>query len=545
MPRQQRSIQTSREGRISLATASYYNNNKQSLRALAKAYDVPESTLRTRLHGVQPRSETVSAKRKLSPIEEQSLVQWILDLDRRGFPPHIIDVRRMADTLLTARGQNPPPAPVGKNWVSRFIQSRPELQTKWSRRLNSQRANSEDPIVITAWFKLVEETRQTYGVLDQDIYNFDETGFAMGVAATSKVVTSSDRIGRAVVIQPGNREWVTAIECINASGWSLPPFIILSGKVHQSSWYQGLLPNWTVAVSDNGWTTDQLGVEWAKHFNQHTATRTAGVYRLLILDGHGSHATPEFDQYCAENKIITLCMPSHTSHLLQPLDVSCFSPLKRAYGREIEELARYGVYHIDKIDFLTAYKRIRPKIFTQQNIQAGFQAAGLVPLCPDRVLSSLTVARTPSPPQTTTDNNSVAQAAAQTETPHTVAELQQQVRYLQERLRRQPESPTSIAIRQLAKSAQLAMQSATILAEENKKLREENQRQRQKQSQPRQYIASGGVLQVQQAQQLATEAERLLIGDSQNQAGERRRRAPPTCTKCHVEGHTRTSCKAK
>ena len=89
------------------------------------------------------------------------------------------------------------------------------------------------------------------------------------------------------------------------------------------------------------------------------------------------------------------------------------------------------------------------------------------------------------------------------------------------------------------------MQSATILAEENKKLREENQRQRQKQSQPRQYIASGGVLQVQQAQQLATEAERLLIGDSQNQAGERRRRAPPTCTKCHVEGHTRTSCKAK
>jgi len=125
-----------------------------------------------------------------------------------------------------------------------------------------------------------------------------------------------------------------------------------------------------------------------KHFNRHTAARTAGTHRLLILDGHSSHATPEFDQYCAKNKIITLCMPPHTSHLLQPLDVSCFSPLKRAYGREIEELARQGVYHIDKIDFLTA-----------------------------------------------------------------VEQLQQQVRYLQERLRRQPESPTSVAIRQLAKSA--------------------------------------------------------------------------------------------
>ena len=539
MPRQQRSIRTSCEGRLSLAIASYRNNPKQSVRALAAAYDVPKSTLQTRLQGVQPRSEIPSTRRKLLPIEEQSLVQWILDLDRRGFPPYIIDVRRMADALLAARGQDPPPAPIGKNWVSRFIQNQPELQTKWSRRLNSQRASCEDPIAITAWFKLVEETRQTYGVLDQDIYNFDETGFAMGVAATSKVVTSADRIGRAVVVQPGNREWVTVIECVNTSGWSLPPFVILSGKAHQSSWYQGLPSNWTVAVSDNGWTTDQLGVEWVKHFNQHTAARTAGVYRLLILDGHSSHATPEFDQFCTENKIITLCMPPHTSHLLQPLDISCFSPLKRAYGREVEKLARQGLHHVDKVDFLTAYTRIRPIVFTQQNIQAGFQATGLVPLCPERVLSSLTVARTPSPPQTAAQT----QAVAQTETLRTVEQLQQQVRYLQERLGRQPESPTSIAIRQLAKSAQLAMQSATILIEENKKLRIENQRQQQKQHRQRQYIASGGVLQVQQAQQLAAEAERMVMEASQSQAGERRQRAPPTCTKCHTQGHTRTQCR--
>ena len=372
MPRQQRPIQTSREGRISLAIAAYRNNLKQLVRALAKAYDVPQSTLYTRIHGTPPRSEQRSINRKLSPTEEQSLVQWVLDLDRRGFPPYIIDVRRMADVLLAARGQDPPPQPVGKKWVSRFIQSQSELQTKWTRRLNSQRASHEDPTIIAAWFKLVEETQQTYGVLNQDFYNFDETGFAMGVAATSKVVTSSNRVSRAVMIQPGNREWVTVIECVNASGWSLPPFVILSSKAHQSSWYRDLPLDWTVGVSDNGWTIDELGFEWVKHFDQHTAARTAGVYRLLILDGHSSHATPEFDQYCAENKIITLCMPPHTSHLLQPLDVSCFSPLKRAYGREIEKLARQGVYHIDKIDFLTVYQQIRPTVFTQQNIQAGF-----------------------------------------------------------------------------------------------------------------------------------------------------------------------------
>jgi hypothetical protein len=55
------------------------------------------------------------------------------------------------------------------------------------------------------------------------------------------------------------------------------------------------------------------------------------------------------------------------------------------------------------------------------------------------------------------------------------------------------------------------MQSATILIEENRKLRAEVQRQRQKQSQSRQYITFGGVLQVRQAQQLAAEAERVVM----------------------------------
>ncbi|EUC29735.1 hypothetical protein COCCADRAFT_71511, partial [Bipolaris zeicola 26-R-13] len=68
-------IPTSREGRISLTMASYRNNLKQSIYSLAKAYNIPKSTLQTFLHGIQPRSEIASANQKLLPIEEQSLVR--------------------------------------------------------------------------------------------------------------------------------------------------------------------------------------------------------------------------------------------------------------------------------------------------------------------------------------------------------------------------------------------------------------------------------------------------------------------------------------
>lgn len=90
----------------------------------------------------------------------------------------------------------------------------------------------------------------------------------MGVGGSSlKVVTSADTVGRAIHIQPGNRDWVTTIECICAAGWSLPPFIILSSKLHQTSWYTDLPAGWVLAVSDNGWTTDQLNLAWLEHFN--------------------------------------------------------------------------------------------------------------------------------------------------------------------------------------------------------------------------------------------------------------------------------------
>jgi hypothetical protein len=102
-----------------------------------------------------------------------------------------------------------------------------------------------------------------YRIADEDIYNFDETGFAMGLVATAKVVTRAEMISRPFLVQPGNCEWVTSIECINCMGWALPPCIIFKGKVHIEGWYEdNALPhNWRIEVSANGWTTDEIGLQ--------------------------------------------------------------------------------------------------------------------------------------------------------------------------------------------------------------------------------------------------------------------------------------------
>ena len=270
-----------------------------------------------------------------------------------------------------------------------------------------------------------------YSICDKDVYNFDEAGFMMGKIQTQLVITGSERRGRPKTIQPGNREWVTVIAAINAAGWTIPPFLIFASKYHLSAWYEEAeIPrDWAIAVSDNGWTTNEIGFEWLKHFIRHTDGKLVGARRLLILDGHESHQSLEFQELCKENNIYTLCMPPHSSHLLQPLDVGCFSPLKRAYSREVESLIRHHINHITKLEFLPAFKAAFNRAFTLVNICSAFRGAGLVPLQPDAVLSKLDVQlRTPTPA-------ALPEALWEARTPSNIHELEAQSTLRRDRVR--------------------------------------------------------------------------------------------------------------
>jgi hypothetical protein len=238
------------EGRILLAIQAFKNQEISSVREIAREFDVPRSTLRDRLSGRTTRSTTRANSQKLTSYEEESLQKWILSMDSRGAAPRPSTVREMADLLLAARGSTPPLL-VGQNWVTNFVKRHPTLSCRFSKRYNYERAKCEDPKIISEWFSLVQKTILTYGIDPDDIYNFDETGFAMGLIATAKVITRREFYGRRSLLQPGNRTWVTAIECINASGWALPPCVIFKGKNYIESWFDSLPDDWRFEVSPN------------------------------------------------------------------------------------------------------------------------------------------------------------------------------------------------------------------------------------------------------------------------------------------------------
>lgn len=547
MPRNTAKKASNDEGRIQLAINALNKGQISSVREAARIFGVPRSTLRGRQQGRLHRPEKRGLNTKLSKTEEIALHDWIISMDKRGCPVRPSMVEQMANCLLSKRDSITSPLTVGKCWVSNYLKRHQDLKTRYIRKYNYERALCEDPTLIGGFFDHLERVFADYGVHEEDIWNFDETGFAMGIISTAKVVCSSDRKGKPRLLQPGNREWVTAVECISARGIALPSLIILKSVNKLLDWYNlpSLPPDWSITESPNGWTSDELGIEWLqKIFDPCTRPFTRGRYRVLVLDGHSSHLTPKFDQYCTTNNIIPVCMPPHSSHLLQPLDVGVFAVLKRLYGHAVENRMRCGVNHIDKDDFLTMYAEIRDKAYTIQNIKSGFAATGISSFDRERVLSRLDIQlRTPTPPST-----SHSSANWSPKTPHNIKNLIRQTNTI-ERLIRQhsthPNSPTKRALDQLIKGCSLAMNSATILTQENQELRAANHHQKQKRTTRGRPLDRTGILTVSEGREIAAAAltaqEALQLPNPEVASGARRR-APRTCSNCNQVGHIRTYC---
>ena len=221
----------------------------------------------------------------------------------------------------------------------------------------------------------------------------DEAGIMEGLGANGLVVGASE-LRKALIKEPKRGCWMTFIECISASGNSLPPLVIFNGKSVQQQWFPdeilSELRDWSFAVSENGWTSNGHAFEWlTKVFIPRTKPQDPQQHRLLILDGHGSHVKDNFMFECFKHDIYLLYLPAHTSHILQPLDLGIFSPLKASYRKWAQKLfVQTDTSAIGKSGFLHCLQKARCETLTGHHVKAGWRATGLWPLNPRKPLRS-------------------------------------------------------------------------------------------------------------------------------------------------------------
>lgn len=377
-----------------------------SIRRAASTWNVPFSTLQARIKsGQRPKGEYEAlALQKLSPVQESHLAAWILAQEALGVPVNHAQIRTFADRVLQASGSQ---ERVGKHWLSKFYRRHPSVKTKRVKRIDVKRLEGATTEVIRAFFRrLVLPVIKD--VLPDDRANMDETGIMEGQGLNGLCVGKAET-KTALAKHPESRIWTTILECVSATGRLFDPLVIFKGKELQQQWFPdnkdslAMLGNWKFTTSENGWTSNDIALEWL--LKVYLPIPPVGKKRLLIVDGHGSHATDDFMWNCYINDVYLLYLPPHCSHVLQPLDLSFFSPLKTVYRKELQDLVLLrGPVPFNKRDFLKAYGKARRVAGTSRVIRAGWVTTGLWPINVEKPLGNSLVLKADQEAQKKTDS---------------------------------------------------------------------------------------------------------------------------------------------
>ena len=504
---------TDTEAKIEAACQKIFELENPNVAAIAREFEVPVSRLRARLSGRQSRTQRPAPNKRLSEDEELAVCLYLKRLDSIGTSARLPMVTGCANAILRRNHQlsspepNTPPPNVGATWTARFLERNPQFYIRKQKTLDLNRKRAHDPDDLLDWFQRYKLLRDEKGIQDSDQYNFDETGFRIGIGKDQWIVTL-DPSRQSYLASSSNRELVTSCEAVSGDGDSLPPMLILPGTLHLEDWYTktDLDDDFLLAVSETGYSNDELSLEWLHHFDKFSARRQVGVYRLLLLDGHGSHCTKEFIDYCDEKKIIPFCLPPHSTHLLQPLDVVVFQPLKHYHTEAVEQATRSGCSDFNKLEFLSAISSIRKQAFKKSTILSSFRKTGLIPYNPETVLGRLREHTTPSHQTSLPEPHTPPPLLSKPiSTPHTLNSLARHAHYLYQADVTSPTFRNSLDsfIKGSLAQAHLAAQVQEDL--EHTQAAELARANRQKRS--RRSVQKGGVMYAGQARAIARKRE--------------------------------------
>ncbi|XP_050308307.1 uncharacterized protein LOC126744792 [Anthonomus grandis grandis] len=170
---------------------------------------------------------------------------------------------------------------------------------------------------------------------------------------------------------------------MSAAGSFVPPFLIFLRRRFSPLLAKDGPPDAEYQVTFNGWTNEEMFELWLRHFVKFVKTNRDEPV-LLILDNHSSHATLESYNYCKENFITILSLPTHLSHLMQPLDVTFYGPLKKSYYKECDNYTKSNnLTQITPYDVASLFNKAYSKVASLEKGISGFRCTGIFPYQPD------------------------------------------------------------------------------------------------------------------------------------------------------------------
>ena len=363
---------------------------KGSVGKAARLHDVPESTLRDwSKRGAAPMVLGSGRDIVLPQWVESDIVDAICVLSGSAMPLTRNDIQDLVQEVTT-----------NLKLKTIFVNGRPgydwciSFEKRWKHRfsrrtrigLSYQRAKGLTQHNVNVFFDMLQKLQDQHQFLPENMWNADESGFQATKA--KQMVYASKELKQAYALESGGtKSLFTVLFCVNASGTWLPTYTVYKAKNLWYEWTVGGYPGAQYGCSPSGWMESLQFEQWfITKFVPQTKTPN-NAPRLFIFDGHSSHIAYKIAKCAFDNNIHILCLPPHTTHALQPLDVACFRPAKQIWSNICLSFFRsHPRQTLGKGDFPSLLKIVTEHLVSRPHVAVnGFVATGLRPINRDMV----------------------------------------------------------------------------------------------------------------------------------------------------------------
>eukprot|EP00736_Rhodelphis_marinus_P007766 Rmarinus@m.8802 len=358
------------------------------VKEVALEYDIPRTTLnRWKLRGLPENGP--GRPRVLSTHDEEALHEWVTNQGNVGDCPSREEVKEQARRIhSTSLGQELSVSCFSSSrWFLRLLRDNPEIGRRRPEQLEEDRQEGANPVrlrdAMQEWKLLLELAQPP----PEHTWNADETMLIVQFRKKKAVITNKSR-RHAYTVGDDKQVVTTMLACGAADGFLMPPTFIFARKTlpREYEFPEGV----TIRNTPSGWISGDLFAEWFEQFHAVAVSRKVDPDKpiVLIVDGHSSHVTEEMKSAARARGVLVWVLPSHTSHLTQPLDNGFFKAFKESIREWADSKRRDPRVRLTRYDLPRAYHYFRRDFDRFQCIADGFRVTGLMPFDEEKLLKN-------------------------------------------------------------------------------------------------------------------------------------------------------------
>lgn len=355
-----------------------------SVRSASKAFGIPRTTLQDKKFGRHQRS--VGAPTILTQDEEKVFTNWIIELGKQGFPVTKDQLLYSVSKYIAENGRSNcfKDGIPGRRWYESFLNRHKEISKRVSQNLSTARANINEEGVRN-WHAKIKNFFEEY-YLNQvltdpsRIFNCDETAFYL--CPKNKFILAK-KGSKQIYNRTTNdeKECLTVLIGASATGCLIPPLTLFPYKRMPQNIVAKMPKNWGIGRTDSGWMTCEAFYEYITNiFYPYLQQNNVEFPVVMFLDGHSSHFSLHLSTFCREKGIILIGLIPNATHLLQPMDVSLFHPLKNEWTKIIYKWRiNNNGERLKREDFSGLVNECLQRAAKPETIRNGFKICGLYP----------------------------------------------------------------------------------------------------------------------------------------------------------------------